>query len=207
MANYFAEDTRSAFAAKAEAQRIAFAPMVFQTCRILLKSGLLEFVQRGGNHGVTLADAAHAGGLPEYGAKVLLEAGVGAGLFCLKDDGRFTLAKLGHFVLRDPMTRVNMEFVHEICYRGMFDLEAAVRSGRPTGLKTLGRRKTVYQGLPSLPAKARKTWLSFDHFYSDMAFPAALPLVFADPPKRLLDVGGNTGRWAVQCARYNPESA
>ena len=51
----------------------------------------------------------------------------------------------------------------------------------------------------------QKSWLAFDHYYSDAAFPAALPIVFADPPKRLLDVGGNTGKWAVQCARYNAD--
>jgi ubiquinone/menaquinone biosynthesis C-methylase UbiE len=38
-----------------------------------------------------------------------------------------------------------------------------------------------------------------------MAFPAALPLVFASRPKQLLDVGGNTGKWAIECARFDPE--
>ena len=40
-----------------------------------------------------------------------------------------------------------------------------------------------------LPPHVRKARLVFDHYYSDQAFPAALPLVFADAPKRLLDVG------------------
>src|SRR5438093_484484 len=53
--------------------------------------------------------------------------------------------------------------------------------------------------------RTRDSWLAFDHYYSDAAFPACLPLVFADKPKRLLDVGGNTGKWAVQCARFNPD--
>jgi ubiquinone/menaquinone biosynthesis C-methylase UbiE len=47
--------------------------------------------------------------------------------------------------------------------------------------------------------------LTFDHYYSDQAFPATLPLVFADKPKRLLDVGGNTGKWAIQCAKHDPQ--
>jgi cyclopropane fatty-acyl-phospholipid synthase-like methyltransferase len=50
----------------------------------------------------------------------------------------------------------------------------------------------------------RESWLAFDHFYSDMAFPEALRLVFADRPRRLLDVGGNTGKWAVACAQFDP---
>jgi ubiquinone/menaquinone biosynthesis C-methylase UbiE len=72
-------------------------------------------------------------------------------------------------------------------------------------LQTLGDWKTFYEGLSSLPPKLRESWLTFDHYYSDQAFPAALPLVFADKPKRLLDVGGNTGKFAVQCAKHDPE--
>jgi ubiquinone/menaquinone biosynthesis C-methylase UbiE len=116
------------------------------------------------------------------------------------------LTKLGFTMLRDPMTRINMDVVHEVCYRGMFDLDKAVREGKPAGLKTLGDWKTFYEGLSSLTPQARESWLAFDHYYSDQAFPAALPLVFADHPKRLLDVGGNTGKWAVQCARFDPDT-
>ena len=72
-------------------------------------------------------------------------------------------------------------------------------------LKTLGDWPTFYEGLSSLPQHAQQSWFAFDHYYSDQAFPAALPLVFADKPKRLLDVGGNTGRWAVQCLKHNPD--
>jgi len=97
-----------------------------------------------------------------------------------------------------------MDVVHEVCYRGLFDLDNAIQQGKPVGLKTLGDWKTFYEGLSSLPPKARDSWLAFDHYYSDAAFPAALKLVFADNPKRLLDVGGNTGKWAVQCARFDP---
>jgi len=100
---------------------------------------------------------------------------------------------------------VNMEFVHDVCYKGLFRLEQAIREGRPAGLDTFGPWKTVYEGLSCLPPHVQKSWLAFDHFYSDRAFPAALPIVFADSPRRLLDVGGNTGRWAAQCAAYNPD--
>ena len=86
------------------------------------------------------------------------------------------------------MARINMDFMHEVCYRGMFDLDKAVHEGKPAGLKTLGDWKTLYEGLSSLTPQARESWLAFDHYYSDAAFPAALPLVFADHPKRLLDV-------------------
>jgi ubiquinone/menaquinone biosynthesis C-methylase UbiE len=189
--------------ALSEAQRIAFAPIVFQACRVLRDSGLLETVQRSGSAGMTVDEAAAKVDLPRYGIKVLLESGLGIGLFHL-DGGRFALTQLGLTMLRDPMTRINMDVVHDVCYRGMFDLDIAVQEGRPAGLKTLGNWKTVYEGLSSLPPQARKSWLAFNHFYSDKAFPAAVPLVLADHPKRLLDVGGNTGKWAVQCAAFDP---
>lgn len=202
--NYFQRDTKTAYEAKSEAQRIAFAPVVFQACRLLRKYGVLERVQRAGEAGLTMEEIASGNSVPPYGVKVLMEAGLGIGLFCL-NDGRFTLTKLGYFILRDPMTHANMDMAHEICYRGLFHLEESLEQGRPAGLKTLGDWKTFYEGLSSLPSRERESWLAFDHYYSDQAFPAVLPLVFADKPKRLLDVGGNTGKFAIQCAKHDPE--
>lgn len=202
--NFFATDDQSAFDAKCEAQRIAFAPVVFQACRVLQHTGILELVQRSNSTGLSLAEIVAASGLPRYGVKVLLESGLGIGLFCL-NEGRFTITKLGYFMLRDPMTRVNMDVIHDICYRGLFHLDEAVAEEKPAGLKTLGDWKTFYEGLSALPPHAQQSWFAFDHYYSDQAFPAALPLVFADKPKRLLDVGGNTGRWALQCLKYDPD--
>jgi ubiquinone/menaquinone biosynthesis C-methylase UbiE len=200
--NFFSTDDQSAFDAKCEAQRIAFAPVVFQACHTLRHSGILEQVQRSGTTGLGLAEIVATSGLPRYGVKVLLESGLGIGLFCL-NEGRFTLTKLGYFILRDPMTRVNMDLMQDICYRGLFHLEEAVGTGTPAGLKTLGNWPTFYEGLSALPAHAQQSWFAFDHYYSDQAFPAALPLVFTDKPKRLLDVGGNTGRWALQCLQHD----
>lgn len=202
--NFYKEDNQSAFDAKAEAQRIAFAPVTFQACRILRESGILELVKQGGAAGMTLNEVVAKIKLPRYGIKVLMESGLGIGLFCLNEN-RFTLTKLGYFMFRDEMTRINMDVVHEICYRGLFDLDKSIEQGKPVGLKTLGDWKTFYEGLSSLPPKARDSWLAFDHYYSDAAFPAALKLVFADKPKRLLDVGGNTGKWAVACAKFDAD--
>ncbi len=202
--NFFQEDTKSAYDAKVEAQRIAFAPVTFQAARILRDSGILELVQKSGATGMTLNDVAAKISLPRYGIKVLMESGLGIGLFCLNEE-RFTVTKLGFFMFRDEMTRINMDVVHDICYRGLFDLDKSIEEGKPVGLKTLGDWKTFYEGLSSLPTHARDSWLAFDHFYSDAAFPAALPLVFADKPKRLLDVGGNTGKWAMACAKFDAD--
>lgn len=202
--NYFQRDTKTAYEAKSEAQRIAFAPVVFQACRLLRKYGVLEQVQSAGGKGLTLEEVVTRSSVSHYGIKVLMEAGLGIGLLCL-NEGRFTLTRLGYFILRDPMTHANMDMAHEICYRGLFHLDEAIEQGNPAGLKTLGNWKTFYEGLSSLPPSARESWLTFDHYYSDQAFPAALPLVFADKPKRLLDVGGNTGKFAIQCAKHHPD--
>jgi len=202
--SFFKDDPKTAYEAKVEAQRIAFAPVMFQACRILRDTGILELIQESRAVGMTLNEVVATINLPRYGIKVLLESGLGIGLFCL-NDGRYTLTKLGYFMFRDTMTRVNMDVVHEVCYRGLFELDKSIEQGKPVGLKTLGDWKTFYEGLSSLTPKARDSWLAFDHYYSDAAFPAALKLVFADRPKRLLDVGGNTGKWAVQCARFDPE--
>src|SRR3984957_12187439 len=202
--NFFKEDSKSAYEAKSEAQRIAFAPMIFQASRILRDSGILELVQKSGATGMTLNEVVAKINLPRYGIKVLTESGLGIGLFCFNEN-RFTITKLGYFMFRDKMTRVNMDVVHDICYRGMFDLDKSIEQGKSVGLKTLGDWKTFYEGLSALTPKARESWLEFDHFYSDAAFPAALKIVFADKPKRLLDVGGNTGKWAVQCAKFDAD--
>jgi hypothetical protein len=202
--NFFTHDTKSAFDAKVEAQRIAFAPVMFQACRILRAAGILELVHKSNSAGMTLEEVVAKINLPRYGIKVLLEAGLGIGLFCLNEN-RFTTTKLGYFMFRDEMTRVNLDVVHDICYRGMFDLDKSIASGQPVGLKTFGDWKTFYEGLSSLPPHARDSWLAFDHYYSDAAFPAALKLVFADKPRRLLDVGGNTGKWAIACAKFDAD--
>jgi hypothetical protein len=189
-----------------EAQRIAFAPVVFQTCRVMRDGGILECVRNAGRVGLTVEETARATNLPRYGVKVLMESGLGAGVF-ERLEGRFVLTPLGMVLLRDPMTRVNMDFIHDVCYQGLFDLDRAITEGRPAGLEAHGDWPTVYEALSSLPERVQRSWFAFDHYYSDRAFPAALPLVFAERPRRLTDVGGNTGKWAALCASHDAEVA
>ena len=121
----------------------------------------------------------------------------------LYKDEKFTVSKAGWFLLNDEMTKVNMNFNHDVNYLGMFNLEESLLNGKPEGLKTFGNWNTIYEGLSQLPEKVQKSWFDFDHFYSDNAFQQALEIVFASSPKTLLDVGGNTGRWASQCVKYS----
>lgn len=200
--DFFPKERQSALQAKEYAQFLAFAPAAFQATRALVRLGILEAIAKSGSEGSTCAEVAEATGLSDYGARVLLEAGLGAGIL-KAGNGRFVLTKVGHFLLHDEMTRVNFDFMNDVCYRGFFDLEESVRTGRPEGLKTLGEWSTIYEALAHLPEPIRESWLRFDHYYSDAAFVDALPRVFRNGPRRLLDIGGNTGRWAARCVEYS----
>ncbi|RRJ95124.1 SAM-dependent methyltransferase [Opitutaceae bacterium TAV4] len=200
----------SALDAISEAQKIAFAPLLFQAAVCLRDFGILAFLD-GRADGETRAAIASACGVSDYGAGVLLDAGLGIGLVEERtghDGGlRYALGKTGHFFLHDRMTRVNTDFVGDVCYRGMEHLKEAVATGAPAGLRVFGEWPTIYQGLSSLPEPARSSWFAFDHFYSDQAFDVALREVFALSPRptHIYDVGGNTGRWALRCVAHDPD--
>jgi hypothetical protein len=189
----------SAAEGRYQAQKIAFGPMVFQCVRIAWKRGILACLDDAPDV-LTVADIAARAGMTEYAISILLESCLSAGAVSLAAD-RYVLEMVGRFVLHDPLTRVNMDFSHDVCYRGMFHLEEALETGRPVGLSTLGQWSTLYEGMTALPEPARTSWFAFDHFYSDSAFPSALPLVLKSNPARLMDIGANSGKWAEACLR------
>lgn len=210
MFEFYSSDKISAVDAKFEAQKIAFAPLSFQAARALRDLGILDVISDSRKAGITVSEIAAKLGLSEYGVGVLTEMGLGMGIVKLhkdtkEDDLRLTLGKVGFFILKDEMTKVNMDFSEDICYLGADDLQESVREGKPAGLPHLGPWKTVYQGLSQLTDQQKKSWFGFDHFYSDLAFPEALPVVFSLPCKRLFDIGGNTAKWAIACCKYNPD--
>lgn len=202
--NLYRKDTATALEAKFKAQQIAFGPMMFQAARALRDLGILAALEKRGETGATAAMLTEELELSEYGIKVLCEAGLGMGMLLWREEDRhFSIAKVGSFILHDELTRANMDFVQDINYLGFYHLQDAVRTGRPAGLKALGDWPTIYEGLSSLGSRARRSWMAFDHYYSDSAFVSALPVVFGRPVQRLLDVGGNTGRWAERCLRHD----
>jgi hypothetical protein len=211
--DYFS-DTIPAIDAKFEAQKIGFSPLTFQAVRALLELGILRAVSDAGDAGLSREAMARAADVSAYGAGVLAEIALGMGVLKLRRpsadetgaEERFVLGKIGWFLLEDDMTRVNFNFVNDVCYRGAFDLAESIRAGEPRGLAVFGDQwRTIYEALSSLPAPVQQSWFAFDHFYSDIAFPEALPIVFAEPPRRLFDIGGNTAKWAVACCGYNPD--
>jgi ubiquinone/menaquinone biosynthesis C-methylase UbiE len=200
--DFFEKDTLTALEAKEKAQWIAFAPVVFQTTKVLRDTGILRTIES--DQGLTLAQVVERVKLPLYGTRVLMEAALGIGLLTLRED-RYYTTKMATFILHDNLTRVNMDFVHDVCYQGMFHLEESIRKEKPEGLKVFGQWPTIYEGLAKLPPQVQKSWFGFDHFYSDYAFPDVLPYVFENKPAKLLDIGGNTGKWALQCLEYDPD--
>lgn len=202
----YTKEQLSARDAQRLAEFIAFGPVVFQASRLMVKFGIMDLL-RNSEKGMTREELVDATGLSDYAVKCLTDASLCIGTILIDDEtDRFRLSKAGWFLLTDPATRVNLDFNHDVNYEGWFLLEEALKEGRPAGLKHFGDWPTVYEGLSSLPPQVQKSWFGFDHFYSDSSFPEALKVVFEQHKTRtLLDVGGNTGRWAMQCVSHDPD--
>jgi ubiquinone/menaquinone biosynthesis C-methylase UbiE len=188
-----------------EAQRLAHeisqGPIVFQVSRLMIKFGILQHLLDS-VEGLTLEEISEKANLSRYAAQCLLESSLTIGTV-LQKDGKFSCSKAGWFLLNDRSIRVDIDFNHDVNYLGLFNLEEALINGKPEGLKVFGNWATVYEGLSKLPENVQQSWFAFDHFYSDESFAEALQIVFAGRPETLLDVGGNTGRWALRCVDFD----
>lgn len=199
----YTKEHKKAGEAQELAYFIAFGPIIFQVGRLMIKFGILDML-RDNEQGMTQAEIVEKTGLTPYAIKVLMEGSLCIGLVLVHSETeRFTLSKTGWFLLTDPAVRVNIDFNHDVNYEGWFHLEEALKEGRPAGLEHFGNWPTIYEGLSQLPSEVQKSWFGFDHFYSDQSFDQALQLLFIDKPKNMIDVGGNTGRWALRCVDYD----
>jgi len=198
---FFKKDNKTALEAKGLAQWIAFGPVVFQVSRVMRNSGILRILLEKGSEGLTLEEIRDQVNLPVYGVRILLESSLGIGLVVINGD-KYTITKTGTYIHNDPLTNVNMNFMHDVCYQGLFALDKSIETGKPEGLKVFGEWTTIYEGLSSLPASVQKSWFAFDHYFSDLAFPPALSKVYSGGIKKILDIGGNTGKWAIASARF-----
>lgn len=201
MTNY-KNDPFTALQAKTEAQKLAFAPITFHTARTLRDLGILQALSDAKQTGLNAQQISANTGVSEYGVKVLLDMALSAYIVTWQQPN-YILANLGHSLLNDSMTRANLDFTADVCYAAMMHLTEAIQEGSPAGLKELGDWPTIYEGLSQLPQKAKDSWFEFDHFYSDRSFPILLKKVFKDKPKRIFDIGGNTGKWSLQCVNYD----
>ncbi len=205
----FKSKNLSAYEAMYEAQKIAYAPIIFQAVRTARELGLLATIQTA-RDGISSQDIATAVGISVYGVDTLLETGLSCGIVEQDESGGWRLSKIGFFLQNDPMTKVNMDYNHYICYQGLYDLDKSIQTEKPEGLNIFNKLcdsdwETIYQALPHLPDDIRNAWYDFDHFYSDSAYPAALPLLFKQEIKSMVDIGTNIGKFAILTANYNPD--
>lgn len=190
--------------ARFEAQRIAFAPVVFQVVQVMRRTGLLSQLVSARDW-LAQVDLESSSGLSGYAVTVLLETAFSAGVVDRRQDAshpqagnvHWRASSVGRLIERDPLVRVNMDFVNDVCYRSLTHLEEALIEGRPAGLRELGPWTTFYEGMAAMPEPARSSWFNYDHFYSDSAFPAALEVLASRHVVHVADVGANTGRFAV----------
>ncbi|OCG25490.1 methyltransferase [Gilliamella sp. wkB108] len=198
------KNVHSALEAITEAQKIAFAPIFFQAVVCMRNNGLLACLDRAGMQGMNFDEITKEVSLSNYAIQLLLDVGLSMRVIYQKED-HYILGKIGHYLLHDKMTQVNLNFTQDICYQSMFYLQDALEAGSPAGLKVFGDWETIYPALNLLPEQAKKSWFEFDHFYSNHSFPVAFPHVNKLDPKHIYDVGGNTGLWALFCAEQNPQ--
>lgn len=191
----FKIDNTPAIEAHRKALEITFAPMIFQAVRVMIKKGVFDYLREIGRTGATYQEVADATGISFYGARVLMQSGLSAGVIYQVSEDRFALTKVGIFLVNDQMPKVNMDFVHDVCYNGMFYLEECIDQGKPVGLKVFGEWPTIYKGLSSLPSDVQESWFNFDHYYSDISFPRAIEYIVENKPVHILDIGGNTGKF------------
>lgn len=187
-----------------EAHKIAFSPFVFETAYTMLELGILETIFDA-KEGITIEALAEKTNVSEYGIRVLCEMAESSEIIKQKTPGNYVTTKVGYFILRDEMTRVNLYFTHDVCYNGLFYLKESIQNGKAEGLKVFGDWKTIYEGLSSLPEHVKKSWFDFDHFYSDNSFDDALEIIFKDNPKQIFDIGGNTGKWSIASTKHNAD--
>ena len=187
-----------------EAQKIAFAPFIFQASVTLKKMGVFDLIFESREQGgITIDDISEKLSISCYGLGVLLEFSESADIVQKSESGTYELTKIGYFLNYNKAVNVNLNFTHDVCYKGLFHLDEAIETGKPAGLKALGPWNTIYEGLSQLTPQEQQSWFEFDHYYSDGIFGEALERVFKNQPKKLFDIGGNTGKFALECFSYD----
>ncbi len=196
--SHFNTDELSPGEALNRAHKLAFAPFAFQAAVILRDRGILELIEQAGDNGIDAAAICAATGLPGNSVQTLLEAGLGIGLL-YDDSGRYYISKTGHYFRNNDTIRINTNFMRDVCLPGLEALDESLSAAMPAGLRALGGWSTLFEGLDALEPSRKESWFAFNNHHSDSAFRDALPLLFAHRPKRILDIGGSTGRFALAC--------
>lgn len=193
----------SAFEAISKAQYLACAPILFQTVYTLRKHNILSRLDKA-KDGLSLEDLCSKSDLNCYALEVLLEMAESGEIVKIDSEKRYSLTKIGYFLENDNMTRINFDFTKHVCYRAFDRLDESLTQHKPCGLSEFNKNwETIYPHLSELPDEAKKAWFSWDHLYSQTSFiPAIEKIAELFNPKVVYDVGGNTGKFAIECCRH-----
>ena len=121
------KDELSALEAISEAQKIDFAPFLFQAAWALRELGVLSILDENAEEGLPVEKLSEKLGIDAYGISVLLDMGL-SGKLVIKNDDNYFLDKVGHFILNDKMTRVNMNFTQHVCYQPISFIVESIRN-------------------------------------------------------------------------------
>ena len=192
----------NAFEAMSQAQMLTFYPIVFQAVVAVKRLGILQFLNE--NKGFNLVeDIAKGVDVSEYGVRILLDMCCKIQVSERNENDEFAIGTVGFFILNDSQTSINLNFVQDVCYKGAFHMVESIKESKPVGLKELGNWDTLYEGLLDLPKHVLKSWLEFDHFYSDNIFKESMKIIFSSSPKSIIDIGGNTGKFIIEVCNHD----
>ena len=193
----------SAVDALTEVQKIAFAPFTFQVVAALLEFNLLKSLNQAPKSKKELEKDCN---ISRNARDTLFDAALCIGLVEKDENGVYSNTKLADAFLFDEMTRVNFNFMKDVCCKGALELVDSFKEGRPKGLqKHYFESKTIYPVITKLPEKMKKSWYEFDHHYSDNCFEEVLGIIFQKSPRIICDIGGNTGKFENACLKFNSE--
>lgn len=201
--SFFKDRDYHAFTALEKAHFLSFAPYAFQASVLLRDYGILTMLQQK-NEGLSMQEIIAQVSISDYGVRILLEAGIGIGLL-YEENEKYIITKTGMMFNTDRMVVINTSFMRDICYEGAGKLKESIESGKPLGLAYLGNWDTLYEGLSKLNPQQTKSWFEFDHYYSDFVFPEVMSALFEYKPKKILDIGANTGKFSKQCLTHNAD--
>lgn len=179
-------------------QKLIFAPLAFQAINSMIELGILEYLDKTPS---TTDEIMKALNLDEYIVRTLLEVGEVNNLLIKNDDNKYTLTKAGELFLYDDMTKVNFNYVKDVCYLGASELTSSFTTKTPMGLKKFVKDSpTIYPLISTLPEKMKNSWYEFDHMYSDNCFDKVISIIL-EKHKKIVDIGGNTGKFEKVCLK------
>ena len=192
----------SAFEAISRAQFIAFAPILFQAVYTLRKHNILGLLDKS-KVGLTFKELCDRSDLSEYALSVLLEIALSGQIVELTSDNKYKITKISYFLENDNMTKINFDFTKHVCYRAFDKLDEALTEHRPSGLSVFNKDwETIYPHLAELPEDAKNAWFAWDHLFSQTSFAPAINIIREQfNPAVIYDVGGNTGKFAIECCK------